>query len=111
MANEQTYQALGVDTLGQRLGGVEAVASRVGGNPAEWHIREVGDGNLNLVFIVTGSTGSVVVKQALPYVRMVGESWPLPLYRAHFEYYALVRQAKRAPGVAPRCTTSISPRH
>ncbi|SEN64121.1 S-methyl-5-thioribose kinase [Vreelandella aquamarina] len=101
MANEQTYQALAVDTLGQRLGGVEAVASRVGGNPAEWHIREVGDGNLNLVFIVTGSTGSVVVKQALPYVRMVGESWPLPLYRAHFEYYALVRQAKRAPGVAP----------
>ncbi|MDX1356341.1 MAG: S-methyl-5-thioribose kinase, partial [Halomonas venusta] len=29
------------------------------------------------------------------------ESWPLPLYRAHFEYYALVRQAQRAPGIAP----------
>ncbi len=61
----------------------------------------MGDGNLNLVFIVTGSIGSVVVKQALPYVRMVGESWPLPLYRAHYEYFALVRQAARAPGVAP----------
>lgn len=101
VADEQSYQALAVDTLGQRLGGVEAVARRVGGDPAQWQIREVGDGNLNLVFIVTGSTGSVVVKQALPYVRMVGESWPLPLYRAHFEYYALVRQATRAPGVAP----------
>ncbi len=101
VAHEQTYQALEVDTLAQRLGSVEAVASRVGANPERWQIREVGDGNLNLVFIVSGSAGSVVVKQALPYVRMVGESWPLPLYRAHFEYYALVRQALRAPGIAP----------
>ena len=29
---------------------------------------EVGDGNLNLVFIVTGD-----LKQALPYVRLVGD--------------------------------------
>ncbi|WP_249977748.1 S-methyl-5-thioribose kinase [Vreelandella olivaria] len=101
MAHEQPYQALDVDTLAQRLGGVNEVVDRVGGDPSVWDIREVGDGNLNLVFIVTGTTGSVVVKQALPYVRMVGESWPLPLYRAHFEYYALVRQAKRAPGIAP----------
>ena len=47
--------------------------------PTEWLVREVGDGNLNLVFIVTGPAGGVVVKQALPYVRLVGESWPLPL--------------------------------
>lgn len=39
---------------------------------------EVGDGNLNLVFIATDATGrSLVLKQSLPYVRMVGESWPL----------------------------------
>jgi 5-methylthioribose kinase len=39
---------------------------------------EVGDGNLNLVFIVTDATGrSLTLKQSLPYVRMVGESWPL----------------------------------
>ena len=101
MEIDQDYRALSVDTLSQRLGGVDAVASRVGGEPASWGIREVGDGNLNLVFIVSGDVGSVVVKQALPYVRMVGESWPLPIYRAHFEYYALVRQAKRAPGIAP----------
>lgn len=110
MEIDQDYRALTVDTLSQRLGSVEAVASRVGGEPASWEIREVGDGNLNLVFIVSGSHGSVVVKQALPYVRMVGESWPLPIYRAHFECYALVRQAKRAPGIAPRSTTSISPK-
>jgi 5-methylthioribose kinase len=33
-------------------------------------------------------TGSVIVKQALPYVRLVGDSWPLPLKRAFFEYHA-----------------------
>ena len=40
-------------------------------------IIEVGDGNLNLVYLVHGPTGTVVVKQALPYVRCVGESWPV----------------------------------
>ena len=66
--------------------------------------REVGDGNLNLVFIVEGHKGAAVVKQALPYVRLVGESWPLPLKRSFFEYHALTRQEERArhrPGDLP----------
>ena len=61
----------------------------------------MGDGNLNLVFIVTGIADTVVVKQALPYVRLIGESWPLPLYRSFFEHHALVRQAERDPGSVP----------
>jgi 5-methylthioribose kinase len=64
-------------------------------------VREVGDGNLNLVFIVSGLAGAAVVKQALPYVRLVGDSWPLPLNRAFFEYHALTRQAARDPGSVP----------
>jgi 5-methylthioribose kinase len=52
----------------------------------------VGDGNLNLVFIVDGPDGSVCVKQALPYVRAAGSSWPMSLERAFFEnsYYVSV---------------------
>ena len=96
-----TYEALTVENLAGRLGRVPDVANRVGGDPAAWSVREVGDGNLNLVFIVSGSAGSVVVKQALPYVRLVGESWPLPLYRAFFEHHALNRQAARDPGSVP----------
>ncbi len=95
------YKALDTGSLAARLGGIDAVVSRVGPDPDSWDVREVGDGNLNLVFIVGGSTGSVVVKQALPYVRLVGESWPLPLTRAFFEYHALVRQAARDPGRVP----------
>jgi 5-methylthioribose kinase len=96
-----SYRALSVETLGARLGDIEAVAARIGADASKWRGREVGDGNLNLVFIVESEVGAVVVKQALPYVRLVGESWPLPLKRSFFEYHALTRQAERDPGRVP----------
>jgi 5-methylthioribose kinase len=52
--HETTFKALTVETLPERLGPVAAVAERVGGNASSWKVREVGDGNLNLVFIVDG---------------------------------------------------------
>lgn len=94
------YIALTPDLLPARLSSLPAMTKRLG--PADqWHVKEVGDGNLNLVFIVTGPAGAVIVKQALPYVRLVGESWPLPLIRSFFEYHALTRQAQRDPGAVP----------
>lgn len=101
MALDVQYEALTVDTLAHRLASVGPVASQVGGDSRTWHVEEVGDGNLNLVFIVSGASGRIIVKQALPYVRLVGDSWPLPLYRAYYEYHALTRQAARAPGSVP----------
>lgn len=96
----QQFEALSHETLAGRLGQIDAIRDRLG-DPEDWTLREVGDGNLNLVFIVDGPRGSVIVKQALPYVRLVGESWPLPLRRAFFEYNALIRQAERDPGAVP----------
>lgn len=94
------YLALTIKSLPTRLVNLPALRDRLG--PAEqWGVKEVGDGNLNLVFIVTGPRGAVIVKQALPYVRLVGESWPLPLIRSFFEYHALTRQAQRDPGAVP----------
>src|SRR4051812_27222613 len=98
---DQGYQPLTVETLGARLGHVGAVVDRLGVDPLAWRVREVGDGNLNLVFIVASARGAVIVKQALPYVRMVGESWPLSSRRSYFEYHALIRQAARDPGRVP----------
>ena len=95
------YRALGEDTLGAYLEGLPDLARRLGGTAQDWTIGEVGDGNLNLVFIVEGPAGSLCVKQALPYVRLVGESWPLPLDRASFEHAASVIQASHAPGLVP----------
>lgn len=101
MGESSAYQSLTVDNLAARLFSVDAVRHRVGEQASDWNVTEVGDGNLNLVFIVAGPVGTVIVKQALPYVRLVGDSWPLPLYRAFYEYHALVRQARRDPGRVP----------
>ncbi|KQW24237.1 methylthioribose kinase [Rhizobium sp. Root274] len=99
--DSQVFEALSAETLPVRLGQNAAVTERIGDDSSRWTIKEVGDGNLNLVFIVTGEKGAVIVKQALPYVRLVGESWPLPLKRSFFEYHALKRQAVRDPGMVP----------
>ncbi len=93
------YQALNPDTVLEYAESVPAIAAILGERP--WHAREVGDGNLNLVFILEGNSGSVAIKQALPYVRLVGESWPLPLERAHYEYRALCEQTKSVPEYVP----------
>ena len=95
------FQALAAETLPARLGTVTVMRERVGADPGLWDVREVGDGNLNLVFVVKGDRGSVVVKQALPYFRVVGESWPLSPRRTFFEWQALLRQQERAPGTVP----------
>lgn len=101
MKQSSAYEALTPETLPRRLSRVAAMTARIGPDPSTWTVREVGDGNLNLVFIVHGPQGDVIVKQALPYVRLVGDSWPLPLYRSFFEYHALTRQSARDPGRVP----------
>jgi 5-methylthioribose kinase len=51
---------------------------------------EVGDGNLNLVFRCVDAAGRrVVLKQALPYVRLVGPEWPMTEERATREAGAI----------------------
>lgn len=90
------------ETLAAYLSGIPAVRVILGGTPERWSVDEVGDGNLNLVFIVKGPAGGVAVKQALPYVRLVGESWPLPLSRAHYEHMALTEQARLAGTLVPK---------
>lgn len=71
---------------------------------AELTSREIGDGNLNLVFhIQEPATGKgLILKQALPYAKVVGESWPLTLDRARIESEALIIQGRLAPGLAPK---------
>jgi len=66
--------------------------------------REIGDGNLNFVFHVSdpASGASLILKQALPYAKVVGESWPLTLDRARIESDALRLQGELAPGLVPK---------
>ncbi len=97
-----SYAALTDQTIRGFLASVPVASGILGGDPSSWTVREVGDGNLNLVFIVKGPAGGVCVKQALPYVRLVGESWPLPLDRAYFEHEALRAQTAVVPHLVPK---------
>jgi 5-methylthioribose kinase len=95
VANEKeltAYRILDPKSLRAFLGNLQDVRALLGGRTEDWQVREVGDGNLNHVFIVEGSDGSVCVKQALPYLRAAGPSWPMSPERAFFEnsYYLAV---------------------
>ncbi|KGA97113.1 methylthioribose kinase [Alkalihalobacillus alcalophilus ATCC 27647 = CGMCC 1.3604] len=70
----------------------------------ETTVAEIGDGNLNYVFhIISQTTGrSFIIKQALPYAKVVGESWPLTLDRARIEASALKEAAKVVPELVPK---------
>lgn len=96
------YRPQSQDTLPSYIAGLPHLASLLGGTADQLTVEEVGDGNLNLVFKVRGPKGAVAVKQALPYVRLVGESWPLPLSRAHYEHMALREQARLTGKLVPK---------
>lgn len=65
-------------------------------------VKEIGDGNLNFVFLVSNSSHSVIMKQSLPYIRCIGESWPLTKDRAYFEAMALEEQGRITPHHVPQ---------
>ncbi|MER6095952.1 S-methyl-5-thioribose kinase [Streptomyces sp. NPDC001728] len=89
-------------TLPAYLGSVPSVAALLGGRPDSWQAKEIGDGNVNYVFEVTGPAGRVCVKQAMPYVRVSGASWPLTPLRARYEYRALQEHGGVVPERVPR---------
>lgn len=73
-------------------------------------VKEIGDGNLNLVFHIEDplSKKALIVKQALPYAKVVGESWPLTLDRARIESDALLQEAASVPHLVPKVYHSDS---
>lgn len=61
------------------------------GEGDDFDITEIGDGNLNFVYRVACSghpERSVILKQAVPFLRVAGESWPLSRDRMIFEIRA-----------------------
>ena len=75
---------------------------RLGGSASVWRVRDVADGNLNSVFLVDGPEGGLCVKQALPYVRVAGESWPLDVERARYEAAYMARLDPFVGSLAPK---------
>jgi 5-methylthioribose kinase len=83
------------------LAGSDDLRARLGGEPESWQVGEIGDGNVNLVFRIRGSSGSLLLKQAVPYLRCVGAAWPLSVERVGFEYRAFLAHRALAPSFMP----------
>ncbi|MFJ8492678.1 S-methyl-5-thioribose kinase [Streptomyces sp. NPDC094038] len=66
-------------------------------------VREVSDGNMNRVFLAATRDGSrsLALKQALPWVRVAGPSWPMNPNRADAEARAYLHIARVAPDKIP----------
>lgn len=99
------FIALDCETVLDYAASKENVASVLGGaaTRASWSAKEIGDGNINFVYIVTGASPdkTVIVKQGLPFVRCVGESWPLTQERVRYEAEALIQAHKFCPEHVP----------
>jgi len=98
------YKALDEETLVDYLNSRSSMQEMFS-RDTHFSVEEVGDGNLNLVFIVRNRSEpskEVVVKQALPYLRVAGESWPLTRERMRYETQALLKYGELAPGLVPK---------
>jgi 5-methylthioribose kinase len=67
-------------------------------------IQEVGDGNVNFVYRVTctATNTTLILKQAVPYLRLAGESWPLSRSRMRYEARALKLYESLVPTHSPK---------
>ncbi|XP_052191865.1 methylthioribose kinase-like [Diospyros lotus] len=95
------FRVLDEKSLVEYIKAVPHLSSKLGDQLDDLQIKEVGDGNLNFVFIVVNGSGSLVAKQALPYVRLIGESWPMTKERAYFEAVTLKEHGGLCPGHVP----------
>lgn len=97
-----SYEFLSADSVGEYIAAHPELRSQV--DPAAIvSVDEVGDGNLNLVFIVKDVHGKgIVLKQALPYVRLVGPDWPMTPERARREAEATDLHSQLVPDLVPR---------
>ncbi len=71
----------------------------------DFEASEIGDGNLNFVYIVKSTTNpkkALIVKQAVPYLRCVGEEFPLSRERMTYEIRALKKFKKIVPNFIPK---------
>jgi 5-methylthioribose kinase len=94
------YELLTTETVPAYIASRPRLAALV--DPASLRVREIGDGNLNLVFIARDAAGrGLCLKQSLPYVRLVGESWPLTPHRATAEARSFDAAVRVAPGLTP----------
>lgn len=97
-----SYQILTIDNLQSYIFSIPQIKEYLG--DGDITISEIGDGNLNFVYIVTNTTNqkSLIVKQAVPYLRIAGEGFPLSKDRMNYEIRALQFYSQIVPNLVPK---------
>jgi len=92
------YYILDKTNIIEYLNSIENVKAYFGGDNLS--IDEIGDGNLNFVFIIKSEKNknkALILKQAVPYLRCVGEEFPLNRERMTYEIRALQSFSEKTP--------------
>lgn len=97
-----TYQTLDEQSLLIYLSNLPSIPQQLGGKMSEWQASEIGDGYLNFVFLVEGPKGKLCVKQAVPYVRLIGEEWPMTLERMAFQHRCHLEHSRYCQQYLPK---------
>jgi 5-methylthioribose kinase len=96
------YKILDLKNIIEYIKSISKVTEYFGDDPL--HVSEIGDGNLNFVFIIKSEQNpkkALILKQAVPYLRCVGEEYPLSRERMTFEIRALLKQSEFTPKFVP----------
>jgi len=97
-----SYQMLTLDTIKAYILNIPKIKEYL--EEGEINIDEIGDGNLNFVYIISNRTyeKSLIVKQAVPYLRIAGEGFPLSRERMNYEIRALTFYEELVPNLVPK---------
>lgn len=96
------YKELDVNSVISYLENISEVMDYFGND--DLIAKEIGDGNLNYVYLVSSisdSTKALIVKQAVPYLRCVGEEFALSRERMTYEIRALTKFKKIVSDFVP----------
>ena len=96
------YKELDVNSIVTYLKSVDEVMNYFGCD--ELDVKEIGDGNLNYVYLVSSTQDfkkALIVKQAVPYLRCVGEEFALSRERMTYEIRALLKFKEIVPEFVP----------
>lgn len=97
------YKELDVKSVLEFVQEIESVKEYFGVDAL--HVAEIGDGNLNYVYLISSEQNpnkALIVKQAVEYLRCVGEEYPLSRERMSFEIRALKQFYEYLPTHVPK---------
>jgi len=96
------YKVLDIDTICDYLSDIEEIEAYFGTKEIE--ASEIGDGNLNFVYLLRSRSNpdrALIAKQAVPYLRIAGEGFPLSRERMTYEIRAMRVFRELAPSFVP----------